>query len=334
MQQKKIAFILHGKISNRQQLMNEVYSVFNDDNEVSFFTTEHQGHSTELAAKAAGHGFRYIICVGGDGSLNEVANGIMQAKSAQPNLDIRLGIIPHGTGNDFVRTTHSPSDCLGLKKLIDVDSYKEIDLGFVQFKNPQGIDSSRYFINITDIGMGGVAAEKLNRFSKALGPAITYQAAILSTLISYRLQPIKAVADSFSFEGKVMNLIIANGKYFGSGMGVAPDAEVNDAKFSIVIVGEISLFDYFRHIGTIKQCKKIEHPQVSYKTASEITIDSLAAPQAIDMDGEFIGYSPMHLKVVPKAIRFICPYKNKNLPMQSEGICLTKTITEVNIKSV
>ena len=304
---KKIAFILHGKITGKQQLMNEVYSVFNGDYDISFFTTEHPGHSVELSAKATEQGFDYIICVGGDGSLNEVANGVMQAKNKSVGLDVKVGVLPHGTGNDFIKTVKSPQDCAGLKKLIDLDSFKEIDLGLVRFNNPQGVASSRYFINITDVGMGGVVAEKLSRFSKALGPSMTYQMAILSTLVSYRHQPIKVVADGFNFEGKVMNMIVANGKYFGSGMGVAPDAEVDDAKFSLVMVGEISLIDYIRHIGTIKKCKKIEHPQVNYKSATEITIDSLTAPQAIDMDGEFIGYSPMHLKVVPKAIKFICP---------------------------
>lgn len=304
---KKIAFILHGKIKSRQKLMNEVYSVFNGSYEVSFLTTEHAGHSIELSAKAAEEGFDYIICVGGDGSLNEVANGIMQAKNRNASLDVKMGVLPHGTGNDFVKTVKSPHDCAGLKKLVDEDSCKEIDLGFVDFINPQGLESNRYFINITDIGMGGVVAEKLSRFSKALGPAITYQMAIISTLVSYRNQPVEAVADEFTFEGKVMNLIIANGKYFGSGMGVAPDAEVDDAKFSVVIVAEISLLDYVKNLGEIKKCKQIEHPQVMYKHAKEISVFSLAAPQPIDMDGEFIGYSPMKVKVVPRALKFLCP---------------------------
>ncbi len=304
---KKIAFILHGRIKNRQKLMNEVYSVFKDNYEIAFFTTEHEGHSIQLSAKAAEKGFNYVICVGGDGSLNEVANGIMQAQNHHASVDVRVGVLPYGTGNDFVKTVKSPPNCIGLKKLIDENLCKEIDLGFVQFINPQGVESSRYFINITDIGMGGVVAEKISKSSKFLGPAITYQIGIISTLISYRNQPIKAIADEFTFEGKVMNLIIANGKYFGSGMGVAPDAEVDDAKFSIVIVAEISLLDYIQNLGEIKKCKQITHPKVMYKHAKNISVDSLSAPQPIDMDGEFIGYTPMKVSVVTKALKFLCP---------------------------
>ena len=304
---KKIAFILHGKIKNRQKLMNEVYSVFNDSYDISFLTTEHAGHSIELSAKAAEEGFNYIISVGGDGSLNEVANGIMQAKSRNTSLDVKIGVLPHGTGNDFVKTVKSPHNCTGLKRLLDEDSYKEIDLGFVEFTNPQGLASNRYFINITDIGMGGVIAEKLSRSSKMLGPTLTYQMSIISTLATYSNQPVKAVADDFTYEGKVMNFIVANGKYFGSGMGVAPDAEIDDAKFTVVIVAEISLLDYLQHLGEIKECKQIDHPQVLYKHAKYVAVDSLAAPQPIDMDGEFIGYSPMKITLVPKALKFLAP---------------------------
>ena len=305
---KKIAFIVQGKIKNRQHIISEIESTFSGNYKIIFYTSEFSGHAIKLSERAAQEGFNYIICLGGDGSLNEVVNGVMIAKNQNKELDIKVGILPFGTGNDFIKTIQSPHTFSGIKKLIDDDSFKEIDLGVVNFKDHSGIDSNRYFINITDIGIGGVVVQKLCNYSSFMGANIKYLMAIFNTLLTYRNQPVKAIADEFAFEGKVKNFVIANGKYFGSGIGIAPDAEVDSGKFEIVILAEASLIDYLKFSITFKKCKKIDHPQIIYKSAKEITVDSLSIPQPIDMDGEFIGYSPMKIKILPKTLSFICPH--------------------------
>ncbi|HWY98885.1 MAG TPA: hypothetical protein VNY36_07370, partial [Bacteroidia bacterium] len=194
----------------------------------------------------------------------------------------------------------------GIKKLIDGNLSKEIDLGLVQFKNKTGLNSSRYFINIADVGIGGIVVQNIGNYSKALGANITYLAAIFNTLLSYRNQPVKAMANGFAFEGKIKNFVVANGKYFGSGIGIAPDAEIDNGKFAIVILGEVSLFEFLKLSITFKKCRKVIHPQIIYKTAEEITIDSMSSPQPIDMDGEFIGYTPMNIKIQPRTLAFLC----------------------------
>ena len=303
-----IAFIFHGRIKNRESEFSRLRNTFSN-HQLKFYTTEKAGHSVELAEQAIHEGSTHIICAGGDGSLNEVANGVMitlNRLSEEQKAKIRVGVLPMGTGNDFVKTVKSPLDAEGLKRLIDADSYKHIDLGWTEYHTQTGEKKQRYFINITDVGMGGVVAERLSRYSKWMGAQLTYQRAILSTLITYKHQPIKSKADTFTYEGSIMNFIMANGKYFGSGLGIAPDAEVTDGKLSIVILGEISLLDYIKNLGTVKKCEKLVHPELEYKACKEVTIDSPAGPLAIDMDGEFIGYSPMTVKVVSAAIRFIC----------------------------
>lgn len=302
---KKIAFIIHGKVRNKELLIKGTKATFFGNYEIAFFSSEYSGHAIELSKKAAEQGFNYIICIGGDGSLNEVVNGVMQAKNKNIELDIKIGVLPYGTGNDFIKTIKSPATFSGLKKLIDDNTSKEIDLGIVQFKDHAGTDSSRYFINITDIGIGGVVVQNLCKYTNAFGANIKYMMAIVNTLFSYRNQPIKAIADEFTFEGKVKNFVVANGKYFGSGIGIAPDAEVDDGKFSIVILEEVSLIDFLKFSNTFKKCKKINHPQIIYKTAKEITVESLSIPQPIDMDGEFIGYSPMKIKILLAGLSFL-----------------------------
>ncbi len=304
---KRAAFVIHGKLKNQQGLINEIEEAFSGNYKIGFFTSEHSGHAIELSCKAAEEGFNYIICAGGDGSLNEVINGVMQAKNKNTKLDVKAGVLPFGTGNDFIKTLKSPHTISGIKKMIDHDSSKEIDLGIVQFKDPSGSDSSRYFINITDIGIGGVVVQNIGRFTKALGANVTYMTAIINALLTYRNQPIRAVSDEFTFEGKVKNFVVANGRYFGSGICIAPEAVVDDGKFAIVILAEVSLIDFLKFSNTAKKGLKINHPQIIYKTAKEISIDSLSIPQPIDMDGEFIGYSPMKINIVPKALSFLCP---------------------------
>lgn len=303
-----IAFIFHGRIKNREKQFDWLRKTFGS-HQLKFYTTEKAGHSVELAEQAIREGSTHIICAGGDGSLNEVANGVMNARkhlTEQQWERIRVGVLPMGTGNDFVKTVHAPKTETGLKELIVDDVHTTIDLGLVDYHTASGEKKQRYFINITDVGMGGVVAERLSRYSKWMGAQLTYQRAILSTLVTYKHQPIKAKADTFTYEGSIMNFIMANGKYFGSGLGIAPEAEVTDGQLSIVILGEISLLDYIKNLGTVKKCEKLVHPELEYKACKEVTIDSPAGPLAIDMDGEFIGYSPMAVKVVPAAIRFIC----------------------------
>jgi diacylglycerol kinase (ATP) len=303
---KKIAFIIHGKIRKKQGIIHKLESTFQGNYKPSFFISEYSGHAIELSFKAASEGFDYIISLGGDGTLNEVVNGVMQARNLNKELNIKVGVLPFGTGNDFIKTTNSPHSFSGMKKLIDENLSKEIDLGLVQFKNKTGLDSSRYFINIADVGIGGIVVQKIGNYSKAFGANITYLVAIFHTLLSYRNQPVKAIADGFIFEGKVKNFVIANGKYFGSGIGIAPDAEIDNGKFSMVILGEVSLIQFLKLSVTFKKCRKVIHPQIVYKTAEEITIHSMSRPQPIDMDGEFIGYTPMNIKVQPGAITFLC----------------------------
>jgi diacylglycerol kinase (ATP) len=279
---------------------------FHDNYKLSFFISEYSGHAIDLSFKAASESFNYIISLGGDGTLNEVVNGIMQARNLNKELNIKVGVLPFGTGNDFIKTTKSPHSFSGIKKLMDEGLSKEIDLGLVQFKNEKGVDSSRYFINIADIGLGAEVVQNIRKYSRVLGPNLAYFVLVFKTLLSYRNQMISAKAEEFIYEGKVKNFVIANGKYFGSGMGIAPDAEIHDGKFSIVILADVTLFHFLKFSSTLKKCRKVTHPQVMYKTTKEIIIGSTSTPQPIDMDGEFIGYTPMNIKIQPGVLSFLC----------------------------
>lgn len=306
MQMNRIIFIIHGKTKNINSLLKKINHVFkNDDTKIAI--TQGPKHFIEIAKKAIENGCTHLVCGGGDGSLNETLNGVMQGMemlNEKEKNKIRLGVFPLGTGNDFIKTIKSPTTIEALHHSIKCGNYHEIDLGLLVFFSPNGEQQKRWFINIADVGMGGIVAEKLSRYSKWMGANLTYQRAIVSTLLSYKNQTISVKADSFDYNGGIMNFIIANGKYFGSGLGIAPDADLSDGKFSIVILGNISMIDYIKNLDKVKACKKIEHPNLIYQEAEQIELIS-ENRLPIDMDGEFIGYSPLEASIVKKAIKFI-----------------------------
>ena len=308
---KQIAFILHGKIKKQDRIIAAVKTIFGETAALFFHVTQHAQHANQLVYDSVKQGATHIICLGGDGSLNEVINGVMRAKAdgygGHGESEVQVGLLPHGTGNDLAKTMRCTNDIGLLKTWIATNSYRYIDLGLAEFSDPQGNKASRYFVNITDVGIGGVIAHHLASSSKFWGPTITYQKEILSALLTYKNQPVKVRGDNFDYDGKAMSIIVANGQFFGGGMGIAPHAVIDDRLLSVVIIGEISMFDYLKNLGNIKKSKRLEHPHVQYLTSVEVSVESPEGPLPIDMDGEFVGYSPMHLKNVPAAIRFIAP---------------------------
>lgn len=314
----KIAFLINGTAKGLEVLSKNIETTFKEFSP-KIFISEKAGHIAQLAQTAISRGYEAIIICGGDGTLNEGINGIIETfKSGLCDSDeaydweqiakIKVGLFPFGSGNDFSKTVHIEKNLDYLKNLLTQNRSKMIDIGWVSFFTPENEPKHRFFINITDVGMGGETVIKLqNKTTRALGANFNYLWAITSTLATYEKVKIKATAEGFSWEGSAINFIVANGRYFGNGLCVAPDASITDGKFEIVIIGDISLFDYFKNIGKIKKCQKIIHPEVQYYQLDRVQIESMETRKiSIDMDGEFIGYAPMTLINLKQKINFIC----------------------------
>lgn len=314
----KIAFLINGTAKGLEKLTKSIETTFKDY-APKLFISERAGHITQLAQTAIARGYDTIIICGGDGTLNEGINGIIGAfktglGDTQDAYDweqiarIKTGVFPYGSGNDFSKTIHVTKELDYLKNLVTQNRSQLIDVGWVSYFKTEKEPENRFFINITDVGMGGETVLKLqNNKIRALGPDFNYFWAITSTIATYEKVKIKASGDNFLWEGKAINFVVANGKYFGNGLGVAPDASVTDGKFDIVIIGDVSLMDYFKNLGTVKKCQKVIHPEVHYFQLEKVHIESMEARKiSIDMDGEFIGYAPMTLINLQQKINFIC----------------------------
>ncbi len=299
----KVAFILHGKLKHIAQLKKKLADAMPEGFVAEFHTTQHAKHATELTTQALNKGAQYAIAVGGDGLLNEVANGYLQCRDAVKH-QTAIGVFPKGTGNDFCKTVGIKADTTQLAKLLQQNSIKPVDVCHMRFLDVQHQPAERYYINIADIGIGGYASQRVNSSSKILGSTLSYVKAIILTFLSYKHRRVRVTAENFTWEGKVLLVVMANGRFFGSGLCIAPQAALDDGKLQLVLLANVTLLDYLKHMGEVRRGELIQHPEVQYMESSFCNIEPLEEC-TIDMDGEFVGYGPIEAKVVGKAVRFL-----------------------------
>lgn len=298
----KVAFILHGKIKGQAQLKQKLTKAVPEGSTAEFYPTERPHHATELTTQALNSGASYVIAVGGDGMLNEVANGYMKCTEEVRN-HAAIGVYPKGTGNDFCKTIGIKADVQQLSNLLKQNSVKPVDVCHMRFLDVYRQQTERYYINIADIGIGGYASERVNKSSKILGSTLSYVKAIVLTFLDYKHKKVRVEARNFFWEGKVLLVVMANGRYFGSGLGIAPDARPDDGKIQIVLLGNVSLMDYLKHQGQVRRAERITHPEVQYLESDFCKIEPIEEC-TIDMDGEFVGYGPLEARVGGK-VRFL-----------------------------
>ncbi|MEP2773646.1 MAG: diacylglycerol kinase family protein [Fulvivirga sp.] len=295
----KLAFIINSLIKGKGHFYHKLSHIIEATQlEINSIETSVDNRAIDIARQLANDGYTHLIAVGGDGTLNEVLNGIMLSdKSPQ------LGVLPYGTANDFIKSVKAPKDIDALIESITNDSFLDLVVGTISYQiNNQ--THERYFLNIADMGIGAEVVQRVNKSKKRLGSDLTFMKAIIQTFFTYKNKRIKVESDQWEWEGKINSLVIANGKYFGSGMCIAPHADPAKDLFEIVISGDISIFDYVKHVGQIKKGKVIEHPQLFYKTASQLKVTSVDNC-AIECDGEYLGTAPVTVGIAQKKISFI-----------------------------
>lgn len=301
----KVAFILHGKVKHKDRLKKNISAALSSRFEIAFYETQRAHHAMELAPSAIRSGAQYLIAVGGDGLLNEVINGYMSC-TEQERKYVTIGVFPMGTGNDFCKTIGIKADFKQLASLLESGQPKPIDICKMKFLDVNRQPTERYFNNIADIGIGGYASQRVNRSSKILGATLSYVKAIVLTFLSYKHRRVRITAENFTWEGRVLLVVMANGKFFGSGLCIAPQAEPDDGTMQLVLLANVTLLDYLKHQGEVRRGEIITHREVSYMPSAFCRIEPIEEC-TIDMDGEFVGYGPLDSIVLPKAVKFLRP---------------------------
>jgi diacylglycerol kinase (ATP) len=265
-----------------------------------FEYTEGVGHAIELARLAASDGYRYLVAVGGDGTVNEVANGILYSTNAATTA---LGIVSTGTGSDFIRSVGISRDYATACSTLTSSKRLSIDVGVVEYQR-QGQTLERFFINAAGAGFDAAVVRETERLPKYFGGTIPYVAGMLRTLVSYKNKPVVVRVGDEVKSHRVLNVTVANGGYMGGGMHIAPQAEMGDSLLDVVIIGDMGKLELLKEFPTVYKGTHINHPKVSMKRGSNVSIES-PEPMLVYADGELLGECPASFRVVPGALSIV-----------------------------
>jgi len=260
--------------------------------------SERPGHLTELAREAAADA-DLLVAVGGDGTVNEVVNGIA-------GLDVELALIPRGTGGDFVRTFGIPRK---LDRAVEValrGRTRAIDLGRGRYRSWAGEDEESYFANIASAGMSGAIAKRTNETSKALGGKVSYAWATVAVFSRWRSDEVRVRVDGTEQAGRMHDVIVANGRYLGGGMKMVPEAEPDDGLLDVLLIGDLTKRDLLLTMPKTYRGKHLPHPKATVLRGTTVEIDA-PEPLPVELDGEQPGTTPVRFEIVPRALRLRVP---------------------------
>lgn len=252
------------------------------------YKTQGQKDAINFAVECCENKMDVIIAVGGDGTVNEIVNGIMISDSHLP----KLAIIPNGTGNDFVRSLHLNCDLSQFYDAILNNEYQTVDVGQIEYE-----DKKRYFVNIGDVGFGGKVVQVLDKQRSYMGGKASYALAILKSFIGYRRPVLQIVGDNFQYEGIVLLVAFCNGSIFGDGIVINPFAKMNDGKLSVTLFGKVSLLDYVRNIKALKAGKPIKHHEAKYFETSYLEIKIIQGKAVTETDGEYLPHGNLKVSI-------------------------------------
>ena len=250
-------------------------------------------HLAELVSAGIAAGATEFAAVGGDGTAHLVVNALMASELAEPPT---LAILPAGSGSDFIRTFALPRTIEGAVAHLATETVYPCDIARIS-----GSFGTRYFLNVADVGVAAASVRMTDRLPRRLGGA-RYAAGFWLTLARFPSREIRLEAGRRSYEGPAINVVAANGQYFGGGMNVAPNATVMDGKFDLqVFAGPRRLA--FSVMPRVIRGTHTRHSAVRRFTASEFTLE-VDAKWPVEADGELIGYGPIRGEMLSGRLNF------------------------------
>lgn len=293
----KIAFIING--SRKLTVpVNELIQKCKDHPQLDvyqFVTNKHKD-AIQFARACTEKQFEALVAVGGDGTINEVLNGMMQVPFPPP----LLGVITNGTGNDFAKGIDLKWDLKEFIPALLEKRKREIDVARLNTN-----DMNYYFLNIADIGFGGKVVQILENQRKYFGGITIYGLAILRAFLFFRKPTLSIQTDDFNYQGPVMMVAVCNGSVFGKGLVINPQAVSNDGILNITILGKVGVFHYIKNLGKLKRGEWINHPEVNYITAKRIDIKVLKGRGLAEMDGEFLESGDINICLDESTIQLL-----------------------------
>ena len=255
--------------------------------------SEFPGHLGQAAGEARDS---LLVVVGGDGTVNEVVNGIA-------GTGAEIAVLPCGTGQDFGRTHGVPGRFDAAVRTALDGAAKAIDLGRVEWED----GTSRFFANVASAGMSGAVARRANAMTKALGGRATFFYALTREFLAWQNTRVTiALEGGIVREGAMHDVIVANGRYHAGGMKLAPDALQDDGAFDVVLIGDVKKLDFVTTAPKLYSGRYLSHPKVELLRSATVGIEA-AEPLPLELDGEPVGTTPARFEVVPSALRVRVP---------------------------
>jgi len=266
--------------------------------------TRGPGDAARLVREARADGVDCIAVVGGDGTLNEVSQGYLDASGA-PLRGPDLALIPAGTGGDFRRTLRVPTEVSAAVERLAAAEPRALDLGVLELTSPRGETRRHAFINITSFGIGGLTDRIVNESPKWMGGRAAFFLGTLRAMFAYENAPVRVKVDDRVFlEGRVLNVAIANGRYFGGGMKIAPDADPGDGAFDVVALGDIGRLQGVALSRRIYEGTHTRESGVTLTRGARVEAEALGRAEVlIDMDGETPGRLPLVASIARGIVR-------------------------------
>jgi diacylglycerol kinase (ATP) len=215
-------------------------------------------------------------------------------------------VIARGTGWDFVRTYGIPRAIGDAVRVALYGATRTIDLGRVTYRAWAGDEAQAYFANIASAGMSGAIAQRANETTKALGGKASYLWATFAVFARWRNNEVSVSVDGQTRRGRMHDVIVANGRYFGGGMMMCPDAQPDDGLFDVLLIGDLTKRDLLVTLPKTYRGKHLPHPKAELLRGAVVTVDAESA-LPIELDGEQPGTTPARFEVVPKALRVRVP---------------------------
>ncbi|HEY0478237.1 MAG TPA: diacylglycerol kinase family protein [Kofleriaceae bacterium] len=278
--------------------------------------TQAPGDATRLTRDALRGGAERVVAIGGDGTINEVVNGFFDDAGKPIAPEASFAVIPFGTGGDFRRTVQLPTELAEAAAVIAANHRRKIDVGRLEFTATGGGRAARMFANIASFGVSGVVDRLVNESEKKLG-RLTFAVATARATWSYKNQRVQLVFDGTDrVEATINTVAIANGRYFGGAMMVAPHAELDDGQFDVVAMGDFGFGDLLKSGRRLYKGTHLTMDKVTARRARVVDAEPIdpASVIELDVDGENPGRLPARFELVPSALWLVVPGASAGRP--------------------